>query len=265
MDLQLRDKRALVCAASRGIGFAVARALAAEGCAVYMCARNENNLNTAAQSIAQETGATIKTGIFDLSRSDVAAKLADAATTALGGPIDILVNNVGGPAPSAAANTHRSAWEQGFEQIFMSAVSLSQQLLPAMRAQSYGRILTVTSSSVIEPIEHLAVSTAMRAAVTAWMKLLASELAPHGVTVNAIMPGVIHTQRIEELRTAKALRDGTSLQEELAKTERAIPAGRMGRPEEVGDLACFLASPRAAYITGANIAIDGGARKSIAS
>lgn len=265
MDLQLRNKRALVCAASRGLGYAVARALAAEGCAVYMCARKSDQLTAAAQSIAQETGATVSSGVFDLSQPDIAPKLAAAAQAALGGPIDILVNNVGGPAPSAAATTERGAWQQGFEQIFMSAVSLSQQLLPAMIAQRYGRILTITSSSVVEPIEHLAVSTAMRAAVTAWMKLLASELAPQGITVNAIMPGVIHTQRIEELRTAKAQRDGTTLQDELARTERSIPAGRMGRPDEVGDLACFLASPRAAYITGANIAIDGGARRSIAS
>lgn len=265
MDLQLKGKRALVCAASRGIGFAVARALAAEGAAVFVCARTPSAIETAAAQIAAETQGHVVAGAYDLTRVDAVNALAQAAALALDGGIDILVNNVGGPSPSAAESTDRQQWQLGFEQIFMSAVALSQLVSPGMKQRGFGRILTITSSSVVEPIEHLAVSTAMRAAVTTWMKLLATELAPHGVTVNAIMPGIIHTQRIEQLRRAKAEREGTTLEIEMQKTERSIPAGRLGRPKEVGDLACFLASPRAAFITGANIAVDGGARRSVAT
>lgn len=265
MDLQLKGKRALVCAASRGIGYGVARALAAEGAAVYVCSRTKADIEAAAGRIAAETKAKVAAGAFDLTRDGELLALAREAPRALDGGIDILVNNVGGPAPSPAQGTEPQQWRLGFEQIFMSAVALTQQLLPGMKERQFGRILTVTSLSVVEPIEHLAVSTAMRAAVTAWMKLLATEVAPYGVTVNALMPGIIHTQRIEDLRKAKAQREGSTLETEMKKTELAIPAGRMGRPEELGDLACFLASPRAAYVTGANIAVDGGLRKSLAT
>ena len=265
MDLELKGKRALVCAASRGIGLAVARSLAAEGAAVYLCARTKSDLDMAVAQIASETTSVVASGAFDLTQARDLQELAQKAAMALGGGIDILVNNVGGPPPLAAATTERGQWQVGFEQLFLSAVCLSQLLLVSMKERRYGRILTITSTSVVEPIEHLAVSTAMRSAVTAWMKLLATEVAPFGVTVNALMPGVIHTQRIEQLRRAKADREGTSLAIEMEKTERSIPVGRMGRPEEVGDLACFLASPRASFITGANIAIDGGARRSLAT
>ncbi len=177
------------------------------------------------------------------------------------GAVDILVNNVGGPPPSTAAATTAAAWQSGFDQIFLSAVLLTQHLVKPMVSRSFGRVITITSLSVVEPIEQLVVSTAMRLAVTGFAKTLASEVAGSGVTVNTVLPGVVHTERIENLRSAKAARDGTTLADEMARTAGQIPAGRMGRPDELAHRVAFLASERARYISGVQIPVDGGLRK----
>jgi 3-oxoacyl-[acyl-carrier protein] reductase len=260
MELGLRGKRALVCAASKGLGLAVAEALAREGAALFLCSRDEAAIQATAARLRQATGATVQAAAADLARPEGAERLARLAEEALGG-IDVLVNNVGGPTPSAAAVTDTAAWQKGFEQVFLSAVTVTRTLVPGMRARHFGRIVTITSTSVVEPIEHLVVSTAMRAAVTGFSRTLATELAADGITVNTVMPGVIHTGRIEQLRQAKAEREGSTLAAEMAKTAKSIPAGRLGRPEELADLVAFLASERASYMTGLNIAVDGGARR----
>jgi 3-oxoacyl-[acyl-carrier protein] reductase len=261
MDLQLRGKKALVCASSRGLGYATAEALAAEGTELCLSARDEKALTEAARRLEQLYHVRVHHVAADLSQSGAPEGLARAAQSLLG-QVDILVNNVGGPAPSAAAATGAEAWRKGFEQVFLSSTLLATAVAPGMRERRFGRIVTITSLSVVEPIEHLVVSTAMRLAVTGFAKTLSQEVAADGVTVNTVMPGVIHTQRIEELRQAKATREGSTLDKEMERTAQAIPARRLGRPEELGDLVAFLCSPRAGYITGANIPVDGGLRKS---
>lgn len=262
MDLQLTGKKALVTASSRGLGRAVAEALAAEGVELFLCARDEGSLSVAAREIAATHGGRVHATPLDLAKPGATQTLVDEVTARMG-HVDILVNNVGGPSPSAAASTSEVQWRQGFEQIFLSATLLTQALVGGMRTRKFGRIITITSLSVVEPIDHLAVSTAMRLAVTGFSKTLATEVACDGVTVNTVLPGVIHTQRIEDLRLAKATRDGSTLAAEMAKTAASIPMGRLGRPQELGDVVAFLASPRASYVTGVRITIDGGLRRGL--
>jgi 3-oxoacyl-[acyl-carrier protein] reductase len=263
MDLRLKGKKAIVCAASKGLGLAIAKSLYAEGAELLICARGEAELKKAADEIAKATHRSDlpKTLAVDLSIPSETERFADYALKTLGG-VDVLVNNIGGPPPSSAEATSLEAWRKGFDQVFLSATRLTQAVIPAMKSQHFGRIITVTSLSVVEPIDHLVVSTAMRTAVTTFMKTLSKELAPHDITVNTVQPGVIHTDRIVNLRRAKAERDGTTLDEEISKTAKSIPMRRLGEPKELADLVAFLASPLASYITGVNIPVDGGMKAS---
>lgn len=261
--MNLKGKKALICAASKGLGFATAFKLHAAGCDILICSRNTVELEAAAKQIAKThpDHNPPKFLTIDLSKPENIASFARDADAALGG-IDILVNNVGGPPPSSAVATSQEDWQNGFNQIFLSSVLLTQAIIPGMKARRFGRIITITSLSVFEPIDHLVVSTAMRTAVTAYMKTLSKEVAPFGITANTVLPGVIQTDRIMNLRKAKATRDGTTLEAEIDKTIKAIPAGRLGKPEELAELVGFLASEHASYITGANIPVDGGMRHS---
>ena len=260
MDFQLKGHNALVCASSRGLGLATAMALAREGVQVFLTARNAEALAAAAAEIRGHTGVKVEYAAMYLNSPDAPRRLAKLAQDRLG-RIDILVNNIGGPPPTKATDTTAAQWRAGFEQVFLTAVELTNALLPAMRAAHFGRIITITSLSVLEPIENLVISTAMRLAITGFTKTLATEVAQDGVTVNTILPGVIHTDRIEDLRRAKAERSGTTLAEEMQKTEQLIPAGRLGRPDELAAFVAFLASKQAGYITGTHTPIDGGMRR----
>lgn len=261
--MNLKGKKALICAASKGLGFATASKLYAAGCDILICSRNLSDLESASKKIAgnHPNKKPPKFLVIDLSKPTNIASFAREADAALGG-IDILVNNVGGPPPSSAVATTLEDWQAGFNQIFLSSVLLTQAIIPGMKDRQFGRVITITSLSVFEPIDHLVVSTAMRTAVTAYMKTLSKEVAPFGVTANTVLPGVIQTDRIMNLRKAKAARDGTSLEAEIDKTIKAIPVGRLGKPEELAELVAFLASDGASYITGANIPVDGGMRHS---
>lgn len=261
MDLQLSDKKALICAASKGLGLAVAEQLAKEGCDIAICSRNKPELELAQKKLQNLSQKPIEAIICDLANPTEVKKLAESLLSKWGN-IDVLINNVGGPANSSAEHTSLEQWQKGFEQVFLSTALLTQYLIPAMRKQKFGRVITITSLSVREPIDNLVVSTSMRAAVTTFCKTLAKEVAASGITVNTVLPGVIHTERIENLRRNKAEKAGTTLEYELEQTRTQIPMQRLGQAQELASLVAFLASPLSSYITGENIAVDGGLRKS---
>lgn len=263
MNLLLAGKRALVCGGSSGLGRAVATALVAEGVNVALLSRETAKL----QTVADELNA-IGPGKAVIAPADMAdhaslLRAVDVAEAALGGPIEILLNNTGGPPPSGVAGLDPDLWRAQFEQMVLSVFRLTDRVLPGMRAVGWGRILNVASVSLIEPIGSLGVSNTLRASIAAWAKTLASEVAADGVTVNTLLPGRIDTPRIAKLDQAAADRTGQTPQEARAVSVTSIPVGRVGTTEEFGAVAAFLASPLAAYVTGSLIRIDGGSVRAI--
>ncbi|MFN4019619.1 MAG: SDR family oxidoreductase [Erythrobacter sp.] len=241
MDLQLGGKTALVLGASKGLGRAIADSLGAEGAQVFTVARS-----------GEAGGHHI---IADL--DDPAA--AQTILAALGGAeVDILVLNSGGPPMGTAAATGPDGFGAVMGRMFNTQIAVAQALLPGMRARGFGRILAVASTSLITPIPGLVLSNAVRAMLASWCKTLAAEVAANGVTVNLLLPGQIATDRLASLHSDMAAAQGLAVDQVTARSVAAIPAGRLGRPEEFGDIAAFLASPRAAFITGSAIKIDGG-------
>lgn len=256
MDLQLAGKSALVCGASQGLGLAIAEALAEEGCRVGLLARNAASLEARVAGFAGR----------GLSAVALPADMGDwpslATALATFGMPDILVNNSGGPPAVDVTRVDPELWRRQFEIMVLNQMRLSEAVLPAMRTARFGRILTVASTSVVEPIEGLAISNALRAALANWMKTLSSQVARDGVTVNMLLPGSFATERIDTFNRDAARARNVPIDRIVAETSAAIPVGRYGRPREFGDLAAFLASPRASYITGQMIRIDGGATRS---
>jgi 3-oxoacyl-[acyl-carrier protein] reductase len=257
MDLGLAGKSALVAASSQGLGYAIAHELAAEGASVVMCARGEERLRAAAERIAGETGARVVPVRADVSRREDRERLAEAARSALG-HLDVVVTNSGGPSPGSFEGVRPEAWQAAFETVLMSAVELIRAFLPGMKERRFGRVLNITSITVKQPVDNLLLSNALRAAVTGMARTLATEVAPFGVTVNNLLPGYTRTERLDELADAAAARDGTAPADFFARLQRDIPARRLGEPRELAALAAFLASERAAYITGQSIPVDGG-------
>lgn len=257
MDLGLENKVALVAAASRGLGFAIAAELAREGASLVICSRKPASLDRAAQAIAELTGTAPVAIPADVSRPDDVARLVDAATARFG-RVDVLVTNAGGP-PAGPFESHDAvAWESAFHLTLASAVELTRRVLPGMKQRRWGRLINVTSIAVKQPVDQLILSNSLRAAVTGFARTLANEVAPFGITVNNVLPGYTRTERVDELATARSAREGISAADVRAEFERQIPAGRLGEPQELAALTAFLASERAAYITGQSIAVDGG-------
>jgi len=241
VDLGLKGRTAIVCGASAGIGLGIAEALTREGANVAMLARRRDVLGREAERL----GALPVRG--DVTNPAHLEHLVEQTLEAFGG-IDILVNNSGGPPRGPAVELNAAAIEAAVELLLVSAVRLTNLCLPHLERSGHGRVLTITSSSVREPIDQLALSNAVRPGVVGWAKTLAREVGERGITVNSIAPGRFDTERLREVYP-----DGPS-ESDLA----AIPLRRLGQPEEIGDLVCFLASDRAAYITGTLIAVDGG-------
>jgi 3-oxoacyl-[acyl-carrier protein] reductase len=257
MNLDLQNKTALVCGASQGLGFAIAEALAQEGCTVGLLARNAEKLDAHVNNFrANGMSATaLPADMGDWSSID-------AALQRFGLP-DILVNNSGGPPPVDVTAVDPHLWRQQFETMVLNQMRLTEAVLPAMRQKKFGRILSVASTSIVEPFPSLAISNSLRAALAGWMKTLAGQVAGDGVTVNMLLPGSFATERIDRLNAVEARARGISLEQVVAESSADIPVGRYGDPQEFGAVAAFLASPKASYVTGQMIRIDGGATKSL--
>jgi 3-oxoacyl-[acyl-carrier protein] reductase len=260
MDLGLAGKRALVLSSSRGLGLGIAQSLAREGADVMMTARSGDRLAAAAEMINREGRGKASTFVGDLTGNVEA--IYEAARQALGS-IDILIANTGGPPARTALNVREDEWLPQFESIVLPVIKITGLALPGMRERGWGRVLTVASSGVVQPIPNLVMSNALRSSLVGWSKTLASEVAKDGVTVNLVLPGRIQTDRVDELDAANAKAQGKTAEEVAAAARGTIPAGRYGRVEEFADTVCFLASERASYITGSMIRVDGGAIRSI--
>jgi 3-oxoacyl-[acyl-carrier protein] reductase len=257
MDLGLTGKRALVLGGNRGIGFGIAKALAAENASVLIAARDKERLAAAAAELRAGAAGKIATAEVDLKETGALADFAAGITDSFG-PIDILVNNTGGPAYGAAANRPLNEWREAFDDMVLSIIALTDALLPGMRQRKWGRVLTVVSSGVMQPIPILAISNSLRAAVVGWSKTLSGEVAADGVTVNVLVPGRIDTERVRLTDEATAQKQGLQVETVRARSHATIPIGRYGSPEELGAAAAFICSRQASYMTGAMLRIDGG-------
>lgn len=257
MDFGIKDRVALVAAASKGIGFAAARELAREGARVFLCSRDEKRAGEAAQKIHDETGATVA-GIGADVTDDQAVERFVSLARARASRVDILVTNAGGPPASIFAQTELEMFRKAFELNALSAIRLAKLVLPGMQEQKWGRIINITSVSAKQPIEGLLLSNTVRAGLTGWAKTVATEVASDNVTVNNVAPGYTLTERQEELAQARSLAQGKSKEEIIASWATQAPMRRMGRPEEIAAAVAFLASERASYITGVTLQVDGG-------
>ncbi|MBF6570303.1 MAG: SDR family oxidoreductase [Candidatus Binataceae bacterium] len=261
MDLGLKGKTALVLGGSKGLGRGVANALAGEGVAVAIVSRGKEALDQAVVEITASGGRAIglAADTADWATIEHAAKSARDQL----GPIDILLNNSGGPPPTRVIGVAPDLWEAQFRSMVLVYFRLTDMLLPEMRKRGWGRVLNVASESVIQPIPQIAISNTLRGAVVGWAKTLASEVARDGVTVNTLLPGAFETDRVLQVQRATSAQQGITLEEFAQRAARTIPVGRMGKPAEFGAMAAFLASPLAGYITGSMIRLDGGSIRSV--
>jgi len=247
----------MVGGASKGLGFAVARALASEGAQVSIASRAPDAIASAGERIRNESGATVLAHAADLSRPEAIAGWHQATVARFGG-VDLLFTNTGGPPAGAALGFDDHAWRDGFDLLVLSAIRAVQLVVPSMQERGGGAILMGTSSSVKEPIANLALSNVLRASVAALAKTLAIELAASKIRVNNLIPGRIETDRLRQLDETSAKRAGIAVDEQQRRAAATIPLGRYGQPDEFGRTAAFLLSDAAAYITGASVQVDGG-------
>lgn len=262
MDLGLAGKRALVMSSSRGLGLGCAQALAAEGAHVLLTGRSGDKLARAAAEINAAGPGKADFVVADLTSESVVDTLIAAAEEFLGG-VDILVNNTGGPPPGRMVEADTAVLAAQFDTMVMTVASLTSRLLPAMQAQGWGRVITIGSSGVIQPIPNLGLSNAIRSALVGWSKSLSNDVAADGVTVNMLLPGRIHTERVDELDENASRKSGKPLEDIRVASKATIPAGRYGTVEEFGAVCAFLASQQASYVTGSLVRCDGGAIKSV--
>ncbi|WP_271896864.1 SDR family oxidoreductase [Candidatus Phyllobacterium onerii] len=260
MDLNIKGRTALVLGSSQGLGLAVARNLAGEGASVILVGRSGERLEAAAAIVRAQTSEEVRTEVVDLSNSDA---LDTWLTRITDYRVDILVNNGGGPPPGPVAGVTADVWRKQFDTMVNAPFRVTTAILPGMRDRTWGRIINIVSSGVVQPIANLGISNTLRLSIIGWAKTLAAEVASDGVTVNSVIPGRIHTSRVDQLDKAAADRTGTT-QDAIAESSRAaIPIGRYGRPEEFADAVAFLASERASYITGTTLRVDGGMIRSV--
>ena len=261
MDFGLKGKTALVLGGGGGLGRAIAKSFVAEGAKVAVAGVGATSIDATLAELRSIGGSSLGL-IWDLADlSVIDANIAKIESEL--GPVDILINNTGGPPPSTAAGQDPALWAKQFQAMVLSVIAITDRVLPGMKARGWGRILTSTSSGIIAPIPNLAISNALRMSLVGWSKTLAREVAKDGITANIIVPGRIATARVAALDDARAKREGRRVEEVAAESAATIPVGRYGKPEEYADVVTFLASTRAAYITGSVIRVDGGMTTSI--
>ncbi|NVB42915.1 SDR family oxidoreductase [Pseudenhygromyxa sp. WMMC2535] len=261
MDLKLKDKVVMVAAASRGLGYGVAMACAREGAKVSIASRGRAAIDEAARSIREATGAQVGAYTFDAGEADSISDWVERTRADLG-PVDGLLINAGGPPSGNFVDFGDEDWQAAFELTLMSAVRMIRAVLPDMLDRG-GSVLTVTSSSVKEPIDVILLSNVMRSGVTALIKSLSLEYADRNVRFNNLMPGLIDTDRVASLNQVRAEQTGTTPEQVRQRQEAALPMKRYGRPDEFGRAAAFLLSDAAGYITGVSLAVDGGKMKTV--
>lgn len=262
MDLGLKNKVALVMAASDGIGRATAFALAREGARVAICARRKERLEETAAAIRRETGATVEAVVADVARGADVTRFVDAAVMEFGDDrIDVLVTNTGGPAPKAFLETTDDDWHRAFEELVMGPVRAIRHAVPHMKHG--GAVIALTSTSAKQPMPNLALSSALRPAVVALSKTLSIDLAPRNIRFNSILTGSIATERQTEVLLDRAQREGRPVDEVRAQRAKEIPLGRIGTPEELANAVAWLASPAGGFVNGVALAVDGGMIKAL--
>lgn len=256
MDLGIAGKVALVLGAGGGLGGAIAQALGAEGVRVAVAGRQAESVDGTTSAI-NASGGLGKSFVWDLADLSEIDRQIDAVEAELG-PVDILVNNTGGPPPTPVQGQPAKTWETYFQSMVLPVIGLTDRVLPGMKDRQWGRIITSTSSGVIAPIPNLGLSNSLRSTLVGWSKTLAREVGPFGITANVILPGRIATGRITYLDEQKATRENKPLDQIVAESTSAIPLRRYGNPDEYGQVAAFLAGAGASYITGSVIRVDGG-------
>jgi len=257
MDLGIKNRVALVAAASRGIGYAAALELAREGTRVFLCSRDEARASEAAEKIHKETGANVAGIAADVTNGADCERFVRLATERAG-RVDICVTNAGGPPATTFDTTDIEMFRDAFELNALSAIRLAKLVLPGMRERKWGRIVNVTSISVKQPVDGLLLSNTVRAGLTSWAKTVSNEVAAEGVTINNVAPGYTLTERQDELAIARGKALGKSKEEMIAMWASQTPAHRIAAPEEIAAAIAFLASERASYITGVTLQVDGG-------
>jgi 3-oxoacyl-[acyl-carrier protein] reductase len=262
MDLGLRGRVAIVAAASKGLGRAVAEELAREGADVAICARTAADLERAAAQIQAAGGREVFWKALDVGKfAEVSQFVVDVEQRF--GRVDICVTNTGGPPSKLFSATTHEDWRTWTDQLLMSTVYFAQETLPRMQKNQWGRFLTITSYSVKQPVEGLLLSNSLRAGVTGLVRTLANEYGAHGITVNNVCPGYTRTDRLDDLAGMMAGRTGATTEEVFAGWKKLIPAGRLGKPEEFASVVAFLASEKASYVNGVSLTIDGGTTRSL--
>ena len=262
MELGLKNKIAFVTASSKGLGKAAAISLAKEGATLAIGSRDQRSINSTADEIRKLTGVNVFPLTLDVSKSDDIERSVEAVRKEYG-TIDILVNNAGGPPTGKIVSLSDDAWREGFNLTMMSMIRMSRAVLPLMEHRQWGRVISIVSITAKQPIDELLISSTLRPGILGLSKVLANQYARFNITVNTVCPGFVLTQRQEEIGLARSREQNMTMDEYLKESAKNIPLGRLGRPEEIGDVIAFLASERASYINGTNILVDGGQAKGI--